>query len=419
MSLVRPTDREIVPLDSLCEKIRGVSYKREEASSTPKEGYLPILRANNVDSDKLRFDELVWVPSSRVKDSQKIKKGDIVVVMSSGSKSVVGKTAQALEDWDGGFGAFCGVLRPNKNAHQRYLGMFLRTKEYRSRISELAAGSNINNLKNEHLANIEVPLVPFEEQRRIVAKLEKLLGKVDACQKRLAKIPVLFKRFRQSILSAACSGQFTGESEGPCSTSTVREISADISYGYTAKSTQTSSGVKYLRITDIQDGSVDWKKVPFCQISKTQLDRFSVKKGDILFARTGATTGKSYLVKECPRTVFASYLIRVRPNKDRILPDYLYLFFQSDDYWRQVSKNISGSAQPNCNASKLATLKLPLPPIIKQKEIIQRAHQFLGLIDRIEIRYKKLQAHVDKLTQSILAKAFCGELVPQDLGETS
>jgi hypothetical protein len=100
------------PLDSLCERFRGVSYRQSDASLKPKAGYLPILRANNIQNDSVTFTNLVWVPAYRVSDQQLVRKGDVLIAMSSGSKQVVGKTAQAQDDWSGAFGAFCGVLRP-------------------------------------------------------------------------------------------------------------------------------------------------------------------------------------------------------------------------------------------------------------------------------------------------------------------
>jgi type I restriction enzyme, S subunit len=142
---------------------------------------------------------------------------------------------------------------------------------------------------------------------------------------------------------------------------TVGGVSEAIQYGYTASAAQRTNGPRFLRITDIQDGAVDWNNVPSCEIDGKSLSRFALGKGDIVFARTGATTGKSFLIGPCPPAVFASYLIRLRPLPE-VLSPFLALFFQTPDYWQLISENVSGNAQPNCNASKLAELPMPLPP---------------------------------------------------------
>ena len=211
-------------LSTLCDRQRGVSYARDDARKEDGSGLIPILRANNIDADTLNFDDLVYVPIERVSDDQRLRSGDIVIAMSSGSKSVVGKTAQLQHSWRGSFGAFCGVLRPHPEINSRFIGMFLRTREYRQAISKLAAGTNINNLKAEHFDAIEIPLPPLAEQRRIVAKLEALLSKVSTTQQRLSHLPTLLKRFRQSVLAAACSGRLTAdwrEENGDTEASTV------------------------------------------------------------------------------------------------------------------------------------------------------------------------------------------------------
>ena len=123
----------------VCVKLRGVSYDKTEVSREQKDGYIPILRANNINNDRLIFEDLVFVPIARVSAKQKLQPNDVVVAMSSGSKSVVGKTAQLLEAWEGSFGAFCGVLRPASYIDGRYFGFFFRTKEYRARVSDLSA----------------------------------------------------------------------------------------------------------------------------------------------------------------------------------------------------------------------------------------------------------------------------------------
>src|SRR2546422_873869 len=147
---------------------------------------------------------------------------------------------------------------------------------------------------------------------------------------------------------------------------TIGEVAEDISYGFTAKAASNAKGPRYLRITDIQNNAVDWASVPSCSIPADRIHAYQLRSGDLVFARTGATTGKSFLIKSCPQTVFASYLIRVRPSTG-LVPEFVARFFQSASYWSQISENISGSAQPNCNATKLSSLVLPLPPIAEQQ----------------------------------------------------
>src|SRR5262245_25776337 len=172
----------------LAEQIRGVSYDKEDASSTPRAGYLPVLRAGNITDDGLLFDDLVFVPAGRIAEKQKIRRNDIVIATSSGSLDVVGKAARALQDYEGGFGAFCKVLRPGPQVDPSYFAHFFRTPEYRRRVSALAGGVNINNLRNEHLDTMLLPLPSPPEQQRIAGirdKADTLRAKRRAANARL------------------------------------------------------------------------------------------------------------------------------------------------------------------------------------------------------------------------------------------
>lgn len=177
-------------------------------------------------------------------------------------------------------------------------------------------------------------------------------------------------------------------------------------YGYTASATTEQIGPHLLRITDIQNGSVNWETVPYCDCPKPE--KYLLQKDDILFARTGPT-GKSFLVKECPTVVFASYLIRLRV-RECVTPQYLYAFFQSPDYWAQVSASTSVSAQPNCNATKLANLKVPIPPLEQQQSIVTYLDDFQEQMQEKVNRIKTLQAQttheLDGILPSVLDKIF-------------
>jgi type I restriction enzyme, S subunit len=182
----------------------------------------------------------------------------------------------------------------------------------------------------------------------------------------------------------------------------LSDIAESVDYGVTASAEQEPVGPKFLRITDIQEGGVDWDSVPWCKCDeRTALDG-RLKSGDIVFARTGATTGKSFLIGECPtNAVFASYLIRVRVGS-LAEPRYVSHFFQTPNYWAQITKGARGVAQPGVNATTLKELKIPLPQLEEQRRIA-------GLLDRGEalrtLRRAAL-AKLDALTQAIFTDMF-------------
>jgi type I restriction enzyme S subunit len=193
-------------LGDVVEIVRGVSYDKSEAREAPAPGLLPILRATNIDG-RLTFDDLVYVPQSRVSNEQRLRVGDIVLAASSGSRTVVGKAAPLLTDWEGSFGAFCMVVRPKDAVHVKYVAHFMASAAYRERVSSLAAGVNINNLKRQHIAETPLPIAPLPEQARIVAELEKQLTRLDAGVAALKRVQVQLKRYRASVLKAACEGR--------------------------------------------------------------------------------------------------------------------------------------------------------------------------------------------------------------------
>jgi type I restriction enzyme S subunit len=189
----------------------------------------------------------------------------------------------------------------------------------------------------------------------------------------------------------------------------VAEVSTAIQYGFTTSATERTNGPRFLRITDIQDGGVDWKAVPSCDIDDEKISRFALARGDIVFARTGATTGKSFLIGECPSAIFASYLIRLRPGAE-VLPEFLARYFQTPEYWRLISENVAGNAQPNCNASKLGALALPLAPADEQRRIVNKLEALLAGVNAARQRLAKVPAILKRFRQSVLAAACSGEL---------
>jgi type I restriction enzyme S subunit len=184
------------------------------------------------------------------------------------------------------------------------------------------------------------------------------------------------------------------------------EISA-INYGYTEKASLTKVGPKFLRITDIQNDGVKWENVPFCKIQKNDLSKYLLCEGDIVFARTGATTGKSFLVKAPPLSVFASYLIRLKITSPNLLsPEFLIRFFQTKIYWDAIECGVSGSAQGGFNASKLADLSIPIPPLPEQKRIVAILDEAFAAITTAKENAEKNLKNARELFESYLQSVF-------------
>ena len=188
-------------------------------------------------------------------------------------------------------------------------------------------------------------------------------------------------------------------------------LSSSIQYGL-SNSAESQGTHRLLRITDIQDGRVNWKDVPFTTIDNAET--YLLRKDDIVFARTGATVGKSFLITELPfESVYASYLIRIRLF-DCISPSYLYQFFNSHCYWEQITDKSVGVGQPNCNGTSLKELFIPLPPLNEQKRIVPAANSLLNHASVIESEKDSLQGMLNLTKSKILDLAIRGKLVKQN-----
>lgn len=153
-------------------QVRGVSYKPKDLSEGLNEGFVTLLRANNIANNVLNFEDVQFVSEGRVSDDQIIREGDILICASSGSLEHVGKAALCMPDMEYTFGAFCKLIRPIGKLYPEYIAGYMRTDAYRNTISDLAQGSNINNLRNEHINDLMIP-IPSDEQQRDFIDLQR------------------------------------------------------------------------------------------------------------------------------------------------------------------------------------------------------------------------------------------------------
>lgn len=193
-------------------------------------------------------------------------------------------------------------------------------------------------------------------------------------------------------------------------------IAESIQYGYNAPALKAGR-IKMVRISDIQNNEVLWDTVPYCNINESEIDRYLLKKNDILFARTGGTVGKSFLVKNVPvEAIYAGYLIRTRYSAS-LCPEYLKYFMESKLYWDQLRNGTVATAQPNCNGKTLSKMILPLPPIAEQYRIVEKVEQLMIEIGKLEEKENKLEKLKKKFPEdmkaSLLQAATEGKLTKQ------
>lgn len=404
-------------ITSVADFVRGVSYKKELSCLEAKDGYQAILRANNISDGCVCMEDLVFVPMDMVKSVQKLVVGDVLIAMSSGSKNVVGKAAMIRQQINASFGTFCGVLRPKNGILPPYFGYFFQSSGYRHTISSLAAGVNINNIKLEHFSSIEIPLPPIDEQKRIVAKLDSLLARVESCRAHLDRAAAAIKRFRQSVLNSVVNSCDTPSiSQNKTATIEFGSVIKEMRNGLSSKPEEDLSGAKILRISSVRQGKIDFDDYRHLITDKQILDSYSVKNGDLLFTRYNGTldyVGVCAMVKNCPDIyVYPDKLIRVRVATERILPEYAEIIFGTTLIRKQIEELVKSSAgQKGISGADLRMVKIPLPSLESQKKLIKRIAKICDLLTLLESRCSQISSVATNLYSSILAKAFRGELV--------
>ncbi|MFZ9751970.1 MAG: restriction endonuclease subunit S [Cyanobium sp.] len=432
-------------LGEVCEIIRGITFPASAKEHCKTEDNVCCLRTSNIQRE-LDWKSVYFVSKAFVnKPSQLVRLGDVLMSMAN-SYELVGKVSVARQlPCETAFGAFLAALRPTQALTDQFLFHFLRSESVQSQIREGSSQTtNIANVSAARLREIVIPLAPLNEQRRIAAKLDATLAAVDACRQRLDGVEALLKRFRQAVLAAATSGELTREWR------VVNPLNIDTANNEIASLVEARLYNRMKVRNPLEPDLSHWESQPpaswmvgSVSMIAECLDnqRIPVKKekrksAKGLYPYYGAngmvdmvdeyifdgeivlvTEDETFYGREKPIAYRSSGKCWVNNHahvlkpQDSITADYLCYALM---HYPVLPWLTGATGRAKLTQAVLNCLPIAIPPAAEMREIVIQVKSLFSLADQLEARLSAARKIVERLTPALLAKAFRGELVPQD-----
>ncbi|HCL6603863.1 TPA: restriction endonuclease subunit S [Klebsiella pneumoniae] len=288
---------------------------------------------------------------------------------------------------------------------------------YRSQaqlIESLGTGTTVKGIRLEVLKALSINLPPFFEQKIIAEKLDTLLAQVDSTKARLEQIPQILKRFRQVVLAAIVNGKLSTNTE-QWKVYSLKNLCVSISDGDHQAPPKSETGIPFLVISDVNKGKIDLENVSRWVPESYYLALKEIRKpslNDILYTVTGSF-GIPVVVNTTKPFCFQRHIAIIKPNSNLINYRFLLFYLESPQIFKHASDVATGTAQKTVSLSSLRNFELSVPSLKEQAVIVHRVEQLFAYADTIEKQVNNALTRVNNLTQSILAKAFRGELTAQ------
>ena len=389
-----PKGWDIQPLKEVVTSTKG--KKPKQLSELPFDNSIPYIDIKALEKDLIE-------QYADVESSKSFSPNDIAVVWDGARCGWVSKSKE------GAIGSTICALTPKNNIESNYLYYFLLEKY--PIVNSKGRGVGIPHVDPTFFWDMEVPIPSPKEQKQIAEKLDKLFDQIETIKEASNKIPELLKNFRQQVLTYAVTGKLIESTPEP---RMLGELIDELKYGTSKKADYDIEGFPVLRIPNINNGEIDSSDLKYVPLDDKEYNQLSLQEGDILVIRSNGSlsiVGQCAIVrKECENWVYAGYLIRIRCTHE-LLPEYLNYIFQSYQVRKQiVEKSHSMSGVNNFSADKIKQLEIAWYPVEVQKQIVEKLNSIFGKLNEIEKQYNTLCEKLDKLPQSLLCKAFKGEL---------
>lgn len=389
-----PKGWDIQPLKEVVTSTKG--KKPKQLSELPFDNSIPYIDIKALEKDLIE-------QYADVESSKSFSPNDIAVVWDGARCGWVSKSKE------GAIGSTICALTPKNNIESNYLYYFLLEKY--PIVNSKGRGVGIPHVDPTFFWDMEVPIPSPKEQKQIAEKLDKFFDQIETIKEASNKIPELLKNFRQQVLTYAVTGKLIESTPEP---RMLGELIDELKYGTSKKADYDIEGFPVLRIPNINNGEIDSSDLKYVPLDDKEYNQLALQEGDILVIRSNGSlsiVGQCAIVrKECENWVYAGYLIRIRCTHE-LLPEYLNYIFQSYQVRKQiVEKSHSMSGVNNFSADKIKQLEIAWYPVEVQKQIVEKLNSIFGKLNEIEKQYNTLCEKLDKLPQSLLCKAFKGEL---------
>lgn len=402
----------IARLGDHIKQVRGVTYQSGDAIESPSDGYIPILRSNNIEEGALNFEGLVYVPEALVKEHQKLKTGDLLLTASTGSKKVIGKNGASLQDLEASFGAFCKVVRAKDSIDKGYLKHFFQTPYYRQTIQDAVNGANINNIKSEHIDDLKILLPPLATQKKVAA----ILDAADAHRQKTKQLLSKYDELAQSIFLDMFGDPVTNPKGWEVKK--MKDITSKIMSGNTpkgGKEVYVEKGILFLRSQNVWRNKLDLEDVAFIDEETHQkMKRSTLMDGDILMTKTGrfntenSSLGRAAMFRGKDGSANVNghvYFMRPKVGINRDFVLYILTTIQYREYIRRIC--VGGIDKRQLNKDHLEDF----PIIYPKRELQDSFTEKLKLINQQKEILEKEFSHSNNLFNGLLQKAFKGKLV--------
>lgn len=395
-------------IGTLCDLVNGKAFKPSDWSDTG----LRIVRIQNLNRPDAKFNHY----AGHVEERFLVEEGDLLFAW-SGTPG----TSFGAHIWDGPkavLNQHIFNVRFDAETLDRAFFRYAINQTLDEQIAKAHGGVGLRHVTKGKFEETAIALPPLPEQRRIVAKIDSLTGKSRRARDHLDHIPRLVEKYKQAVLAAAFTGHLTPEIDASWFHHIpLAKVTSSTFYGpRIAKEAYVAAGVPTLRTTDIADwGRLVPKEPPQVEVNNADFVKWRFEHGDLMVTRTGATIGKCAVYEAAMGPALPSaYLIRVRLKQEEVDPRFAVLFLLSPVGQRQLLDGRTAVAQPNINAAAITSVRLPLPPVRCQRSIVQKVDALFTWIDRLAADATSARKLIDHLDHAVLAKAFRGELGPQD-----